>query len=41
MNGKIIPPFKGKHWDEDGKKKISEGVKKYLASHPDKAPYIY
>lgn len=38
-SGKIVSPFKGKHWSEEDKKKISESRKKYLQEHPEKIPY--
>ena len=39
-NGELIPSFKGKHWSDEQRKRISEQRKKYLNEHPDKVPYL-
>ena len=36
----LVSSWKGKHWSEEEKKKISETRKKYLQEHPDKVPYL-
>lgn len=39
-NNELVSPFKGKHWSENDKKRISEQRKKYLDEHPEKVPYL-
>ena len=39
-NKEIENGFKGHHWNEEDKKRISEQRKKYLSEHPDKVPYL-
>lgn len=39
-NNELVSSFKGKHWSEDDKKRISKQRKKYLDEHPEKVPYL-
>ena len=39
-NKEIENWFKGKHWSDEDRKRISEQMKKYLSEHPDKVPYL-
>ena len=39
-NGELTPTFKGKHWSDEDKIRISKHRKQYLEKHPEKVPYL-